>query len=68
VLGETAHDPLAEVEIVEVISVAYSEADSYARTRSLTTVDAEAFLPYAYGKVDDWTVLDNEKEAPWGAI
>ncbi len=67
-LGDTVHDPLGEVEIVEITSVTYSEGDIYGRCRALANVDAEAFLPYAYGKVDDWTALDNEKEAPWGRL
>lgn len=66
-LGATAHDPLAEVEIVELLSAAYSEGDVLASARSLATVDRQAFLPYAYGKVDDWTLLDNEHERAQGA-
>jgi hypothetical protein len=25
-------------------------------------------MPYAYSKIDDWTALNNEAEAPWGQI
>jgi len=25
-------------------------------------------MPYAYGKIDDWTALDNEAEEPWGKV
>ncbi len=67
-LGHTAHDPYAEVEILQIRGVTYSEGDIYASARSIATVSRETFLPFAYGKVDDWTALDNEKEAPFGPI
>lgn len=67
-LGRTAHDPLGDIEIVETRGGSYVESDIAGRARSLTTVPAEAFLPYAYGKVDNWTRLDNEGDAPWGDV
>ena len=67
-LANTVHDPLGEVEIVEILAARYSEGDVYASARGVATVRAEDFLPYAYGKIDDWTALDNEKEAPWQSV
>jgi acetoacetate decarboxylase len=67
-LGNTVHDPLGEIEIVDLVSVSYAEGDIYASCRTLATIEAEAFLPYAFAKVDDWTELDNEAEAAWGEL
>jgi acetoacetate decarboxylase len=64
-LATTEHDPLGEIEVVEPLGAAYSVADIASSQRALTTVDPEAFLPYAYGagRVDDWLALDNEDRA-----
>lgn len=67
-LATTEHDPLGEIEVVEPLGAAYSVADIASSQRALTTVDPEAFLPYAYGggRVDDWLALDNEGRAGAG--
>jgi acetoacetate decarboxylase len=51
----TPHDPYGEVPVVESLGAAYSEADTVSNQEVLTTVDSEAFRPYAYatGAVDD---------------
>jgi acetoacetate decarboxylase len=67
-LGHTVHDPLAEVEIVEVLDASYVEGDLFARCRTLAQINAAEFLPYAYGKTDDWSALSNEAEEPWGKV
>jgi hypothetical protein len=67
-LANTTLDPLGEIEILEVLDASYVEADTFSRCEALTRVDARAFLPYAYGKLDDYASLDNEAEAPWGQI
>ena len=51
-----------------MLDASYVEADTFSRCEALTRVDARAFLPYAYGKLDDYASLDNEAEAPWGQI
>jgi acetoacetate decarboxylase len=67
-LATTKLDPLGEIEIVEMLGASYTEADTHARCRRLTTVDQTAFLPYAYNKFDDYAVMNNEAEAPWQPV
>ncbi len=67
-LGNTVHDPLGEIEIVEVLDASYTEGDLYSRCQTLAQINAAEFLPYAYGKIDDWTALNNEAEEPWGKV
>ena len=59
-MGSTIHDPLDELEIVEPIRGAFIEADLIASAETLEYIDAEAFLPYALGRTDDWSALDTE--------
>lgn len=59
-LGHSVHDPLDELEVVEVQRGAYIEGDLIARAETLTYVDGEAFLPYALGRTDDWSALNTE--------
>ena len=65
VLGNTIHDPLGDIEIVEIVGASYVEGDIVSHCRTLASVDAREFLPYAYGKIDDWTALDNMNDRPW---
>jgi acetoacetate decarboxylase len=58
VLRATAHDPLDEIEVVEVQRALYMQDDSAARCESVATVPADAFLPYHHGRFDDWLALD----------
>lgn len=57
-LQGTVHDPIDEIEVVETRRATYLEGDLNARARALTTVPAQDFLPYAYGRLDDWSALD----------
>ena len=63
-LANTIHDPLSEIEIVQLLEAAYVEGDIYSRCQTLAPINAAEFLPYAYGKIDDWTALNNEAEKP----
>lgn len=60
-LATTDHDPLGEIEIMELLGASYSVADVYSSQEPLTAVDPDAFLPYAFGtgRVDDWLALDD---------
>lgn len=64
-LGNTVHDPLGEIEMVEIVNASYVEGDIISRCETLASVKAEDFLPYAYGKIDDWSALDNMNDRPW---
>jgi acetoacetate decarboxylase len=57
-LGGTVHDPLDEIEVVEVLGAAYIEGTLDARCRSIATTPAEDFLPFALGRLDYWPALD----------
>ncbi len=59
-LRSTVHDPLADIEIVETMGAAYVEGDLLSTCRPLARLSAEAFVPYLYGRLDDWSVLDTE--------
>jgi hypothetical protein len=61
-LGNTIHDPLGEIEIV---GASYVEGDIVSRCETLASVKAADFLPYAYGKIGDWSALDNLNDRPW---
>ena len=54
--------------LAEILGASYVEGDIDSRCRTLTTVKAAEFLPYAYGKVDDWSALDNLNERPWKKV
>ncbi len=57
VLRDSPHDPLADMPVAQVIEALYTEGHIYTRGRVLCEVDPEAFLPYAYGKMDSFEVL-----------
>jgi acetoacetate decarboxylase len=59
-LGSTVHDPLHEIEVVEVLRGAYIEGDLIARAETVAHIRGEDFLPYALGRTDDWSALDTE--------
>jgi len=52
------HDPVSEIEIVEMREAVYTEGDLYAKARRLTTVPAEKFLPYSFQNIDDYTLVE----------
>lgn len=53
-LHGTRHDPLDELDVLEVTGARFVEADMKATCRSMGLLDPDAFLPYAYGRMDDW--------------
>ncbi len=53
----TVHDPLHEIPVGDIISAYYIEADISAEAEALTAVSAEEFLPYAYGRLPDWSAF-----------
>lgn len=57
-LTGTAHDPVDEIEVVSVLRAEYQEHDLVARCEPVATVPGEDFLPYHYGRSDDFLALD----------
>jgi hypothetical protein len=46
--------------IVTLGQASYIEGDLVARARTIARIPANAFVPYLYGRLDDWTQLDTE--------
>jgi acetoacetate decarboxylase len=55
-LKATPHDPLSEIEVVELKGANYIEGDIYAEAKAIGTVSAEKFLPYAFQNIDDYSL------------
>jgi len=51
------HDPLTELEIVELRGAIYMEGDVYAKAKRVGTVEAKRFLPYSFQNIDDYGAL-----------
>lgn len=60
-LGTTPHDPLGHLPVEAVLGARYAETAITVRAAVVTTVNPEAFTPYAYGVgMDDWLTLAAE--------
>ncbi|MDO8614580.1 MAG: acetoacetate decarboxylase family protein [Dehalococcoidia bacterium] len=57
VFRESPHDPVADLPVRQVLSALYTEGHIYTSGRVLCEVDAEAFLPYAFSKVDAFDLV-----------
>ena len=57
ILRESPHDPVVDVPVVRVLGAAYTEGETRTFGSVLARIDADAFLPYAFGKMDDLTLL-----------
>ena len=57
ILRESVHDPVIDIPVVRVLGAAYTEGEVHTFGRTIARVDAEAFLPYAFGKIDAMEVL-----------
>jgi acetoacetate decarboxylase len=59
----TAHDPLGDLPVLEVLGASYSEGDMATSCRAIGTIPGADFFPYALGRHDDYTLLDTEVAA-----
>ncbi len=67
-LRGTRHDPLDELEVVEVLEGRQIEVDMEARNRVVGTIPAADYEPYFYGRgADDWSALDTTGTVPVSA-
>ena len=57
----SANDPVEEIPIRSVGRATFTELDTTASCRVAATVPADEFLPYHYGRVDDWATLDTSR-------
>ena len=62
-LRGNVHDPLHEIPVVSVLGASFVECDLIAHCEAVATVPADQFLPYHYGRHDDWSALDTERSA-----
>lgn len=60
-LRSTPHDPLGDLPVLGVVTAVWQEGDLFARARRLTKIPAQQFLPYAYGRIDDYSLLNTEQ-------
>jgi len=60
ILRESSHDPVVDLPVRALVSMAYAEGDTYTHGEILTRVPGESFLPYMFGKVDDLELLARE--------
>lgn len=59
IFRESPHDPVVDIPVLRILGASYTEGETRTFGRTLTRVDAEAFLPYAFAKMDDLTLLAN---------
>jgi len=57
VFRDSPHDPVADIPVTQVMGATFTEGVSYTRGRVLCQVDPDAFLPYAFGKMDAFDVI-----------
>ncbi len=57
------HDPVADIPVRRVLGAVWSEGDTFTHGRTLGSVPAEQFLPYAFAKMDDLTRFAAAAEA-----
>jgi acetoacetate decarboxylase len=60
VLRGTVHDPLDEIPVRSVTKATYTECDLIGNCEAVATTPADVFLPYHYGRHDDWSALNTE--------
>ncbi|MBA2530468.1 MAG: acetoacetate decarboxylase family protein [Euzebyales bacterium] len=53
-LASTPHDPLGTVPVGRVQRAAWAQSSMQGRCRTLASIRADDFLPYAYGRLDDY--------------
>lgn len=63
VLRGTVHDPLDEIPVRSVKRATYTECDLIGACEAVARTPADVFLPFHYGRHDDWSALDTESAA-----
>jgi len=61
-LGSSVHDPLGSIPLGAVTSAVWQEGDLIAHTTKLATIPSAEFLPYFFGRIDDYSQLDTETQ------
>jgi acetoacetate decarboxylase len=58
------HDPLGELEVVDVRQTVYCQDKAAAHCAAVATVPSERFLAYHYGRQDNWLALNTLDRSP----
>lgn len=53
VFRDSAHDPIADIPVRQVVEAVYTEGHMYTSGHTLCEVDPEAFRPYSFASIDD---------------
>ena len=53
------HDPLEELQPIEIIRAIYSEYDTSGTCEAVNKIESKTFLPFHYGRMDSWNLLDS---------
>ncbi len=61
---ESPHDPVIDLPIVNSADASYVEGETFTTARTLCSVDCDAFMPYAFGKIDAMDALACEGKLP----
>jgi acetoacetate decarboxylase len=57
VFRDSPHDPVADIPVVQTLGAVYAEGVFHTSGRVVCEADPEAFLPYAFGKMDSMDVV-----------
>jgi acetoacetate decarboxylase len=57
VFRDSAHDPVSEIPVKQVIDAVYTQGHTYVSARTLCEVDPDEFIAYAFAKTDAFEVV-----------
>jgi hypothetical protein len=52
---------VADIKVVQLRKATHIEDDLIWRCRTIARMPAKEFVPYLYGRLDDWTAFDTDK-------
>lgn len=57
IFRDSPHDPVADIPVRQVIGAVYTDGHLYTTGRVLCEADPDAFMPYAFSKLDDFSEI-----------
>jgi len=57
VFRDSPHDPVADIPVQQVVEALFTEGHTYTGGRILCAVDPDAFLPYAFSRIDSFDLV-----------
>ena len=58
IFRDSAHDPVSDIPVQQIVEAIYTEGHTYTTGRVLCEVDPDEFLPYAFSKTDSYDVVN----------